>query len=102
MMSMGLRLAARSSAKKRLNLALDVLDGLLTVHDGMVICGIGKTEKEPTSDHNAKVKQFLQQWKERGVKLIRKKLKLLCKEIPYVGHLVTVDGLKFVMLFSPL
>lgn len=65
----------------------------MTVHDDMVIYGVGDTEEEATADHNAKLKQFLQRCRERGVKL-NKKLKLLCKEIPYMGRLVTADGLK--------
>ena len=80
--------------QKRLNQALDRLDGLLTVHDDMVIYGVGDTEEEATADHNRKLQQFLQRCRERGVKLNKKKLKLLCKEIPYMGHLVTADGLK--------
>jgi len=67
------------------NQALDRLDGLLTVHDDMVIHGVGETEEEATVDHNAKLNQFLQWCKERGLKLNEKKLKLLCKEIPYMG-----------------
>ena len=42
--------------QKRLNQALDRLDGLLTVHDDMVIYGVGDTEEEATADHNAKLK----------------------------------------------
>ena len=80
--------------KKRLNQALDRLDGLLTVHDDMVIYGVGETEEEATADHNTKLRQFLQRCRERGVKLNKKKLKLLRKEIPYMGHLVTANGLK--------
>ena len=78
---------------KRLNQALDRLDGLLTVHDDMVIYEVGDTEVEATADHIRKLRQFLQRCRERGVKLNKKKLKLLCKEIPYMGHLVTADGL---------
>ena len=77
--------------QKRLNQALDRLDGLLTVHDDMVIYGVGDTEEEATADHNVKLKQFLQRCRERGVKLNKKKLG---KEIPYMGHLITADGLK--------
>ena len=80
--------------QKRLNQALDRLDGLLTVHDDMVIYGVGNTEDQATADHNTKLQQFLQRCKEKGVKLKKKKLQLLCKEIPYMGHLVTADGLK--------
>ena len=80
--------------QKRLNQALDRLDGLLTVHDDMVIYGVGETDEEATADHNNKLQQFLQWCREQGVKLNKKKLKLLCKEIPYMGHLVTADGLR--------
>ena len=80
--------------QKRLNQALDRLDGLLTVHDDMVIYGVGETDEEATADHNNKLQQFLQWCTEQGVKLNKKKLKLLCKEIPYMGHLVTADGLR--------
>ena len=51
----------------RLNQALELLDGLLKVHDDMVMYGIGKREEEATTDHNVKLKQFLQQCKKRGV-----------------------------------
>ena len=80
--------------QKRLFQALDRLNGLLTVHDDMVIYGVGETEEEATADHNTKLRQFLQRCRERGVKLNKKKLKLLRKEIPYMGHLVTANGLK--------
>ena len=43
----------------RLNQALELLDGLLKVHDDMVMYGIGKREQEATTDHNLKLKQFL-------------------------------------------
>ena len=61
---------------------LDRLDGLLTVHDDMVIYGIGDTQEEATADHNAKLLTFLRRCREKGIKLNKKKLKLLCKEIP--------------------
>ena len=43
--------------QKRLNQALDRLDGLLTVHDDMVIYGVGETEEEATANHNAKLRK---------------------------------------------
>lgn len=60
----------------------------------MVIYGVGDTEEEATAAHKSKLQQFLQWCRERGVNLNKKKLKLLCKEIPYMGYLVTADGLK--------
>ncbi|XP_028415786.1 uncharacterized protein K02A2.6-like [Dendronephthya gigantea] len=86
--------AASEIFQKRLNQALDRLDGLLTVHDDMVIYGVGETEEEAIVDHNTKLEGFFQRCRKTGIKLNKKKLMLLCKEIPYLGHLVTKDGLK--------
>ena len=38
--------------QKRLNQVLDRLDGLVTIHDDMVIYGVGDTEEEAMADHN--------------------------------------------------
>ena len=46
-----------------------------------------ETEVEATADHNTKLRQFVQRCRERG-------LKLLCNEIPYMGHLVTARRLR--------
>lgn len=78
---------------KRLNQTLDRLDGLLTIHDDMVVYRVGDTE-EAMADHNKNLEQFLQHCRQKGVKLNEKKLKVMCKEIPYMGNLVMAGGLK--------
>ena len=75
--------------QKRLNQALNRLDGLLTVHDDKVICRVGDTEEEATAIHNRKLQQFLQHCRGKGAKLNKKKLNLHCKDMPYMAHLVT-------------
>ena len=55
--------------QKRLNQALDRLDGLLTIHDDMVVYGVGDTEEEAMADHNKNLEQFLQRCRQKGVKL---------------------------------
>ena len=60
----------------------------------MVIYGVGDTEEEAMADHNKNLEQFLRRCRQRGVKLNEKKVKVMCKEIPYMGHLVTAGGLK--------
>ena len=59
----------------------------------MVVYGVGDTE-EAMADHNKNLEQFLQRCRQKGVKLNEKKLKFMCKEIPYMGNLVTAGGLK--------
>ena len=68
---------------KRLNQALDRLNGLLTIHDDMVVYGVGDTEEEAMADHNKNLEQLLQRCRQKGVKLNEKKLKVMCKEWPY-------------------
>ncbi|KAK3728418.1 hypothetical protein QZH41_012269, partial [Actinostola sp. cb2023] len=63
------------------------------VHDDKVIYGVEETEEEATADHNKKLQQFLLRCKEKGMKLNKKNLKLKCKEITYLGHLITQNGL---------
>ena len=82
-------ISVASEIFQKLNQALGQLKDVLTVHDG-----VGKTEEEATHDHNKKLKQFLQHCRDRGVKLNKKKLKLKCEEVTYLGHLITKDGLK--------
>ena len=61
----------------------------------MVVYRVGNTEEEEAmADHNKNLEQFLQHCRQKGVKLNEKKLKVMCKEIPYMGHLVTAGGLK--------
>lgn len=72
--------------QKKLNQALDRLDGLLTVHDDMVIYGVGETKEEATEDHNKNLGAFLERCRNKEIKLKKHKLMLLCTEIPYMGY----------------
>ena len=54
---------------------------ILTVHDDMVIYGVGDTEKQETADCNRKLHQFLQLCRVREVKM-NKKLKLFPRRTP--------------------
>ena len=60
----------------------------------MVIYGVGNTDKPADVDHDRNLDQFLQRCRQKGIKLNKWKLKLKCTEFPYLGHLVTKEGLK--------
>ena len=53
----------------------------------MVIHGTGVTDEEANADHDKSLRN-------KGIKLNRQKLRLKCTEFPYLGHLVTKEGLK--------
>ena len=80
--------------QKRIHQALDGLPGLHDVHDDMVIYGIGDTDKQADVDHQRNLDRFLQRCRQKGIKLNKLKLKLKCTEFPYLGQLVTKEGLK--------
>ena len=60
---------------------------MLDVHDDMVIHGTGDTDEEANADHDKNLKN-------KGISLNRQKLRLTCTEFPYLGYLVTKEGLK--------
>ena len=52
------------------------------------------TDEQADADHHQNLESFLQRCREKGIKLNKGKLKLQCTEFPYLGHLVTKEGLK--------
>ena len=80
--------------QKRLNQALDRLEGLLTLHDDMVICGAGNTDGESVKDHDIRHTAFLERCREPEIKLTPAKMMLHLKGIPYLGQHISSDGLK--------
>ena len=80
---------------KRIHQALERLEGVLTIHDDIVIYGVGDTIEEATIDHNSKLMNFLTTCREKGVKLNRRQLELCCTKIPFMEcPLITSEALK--------
>ena len=59
-----------------------------------VIVGCGTTIQEATADHDKVLVKFLERCKEQGVKLNTDKLNLRPKEVPFIGHVATDQGLR--------
>ena len=74
--------------QKRLDQALEGLDGVIGVSDDVIIHG--KDEEE----HDANLKRFLERCRSLGIRLNEKKAELRKTEISFLGHLVTKNGLK--------
>ena len=80
--------------QKRVHQILDRLDGILDITDDILIYGVGETEEDANTDHDRKLRCILERCKECGVALNPDKLKLHMKEVTYMGHLLTKNGLK--------
>ena len=80
--------------QRRLSHALEGLKGVRTIHDDILVFGEGSTEDEALVDHDRNLRSLMQRCREQNVKLNKAKVKLRCGEVPFLGHLITKDGLK--------
>lgn len=73
---------------------MENLKGVLPIHDNILIYGEGTTEEEALQDHDRNLLQLMQRCKEKNIKLNKEKVKLRSKEVPFMGHMITSEGLK--------
>ena len=64
------------------------------IFDDILVFGVGETQAEALSDHDAKLKALFECCLTKGIKLNKDKLKLRCKEVKFMGHVICLDGLK--------
>ena len=64
------------------------------IADDILITGRGSTMKEAVKGHDATLLKLLDWCQERNLKLNREKLQLKCSETPFIGHVLTPDGVK--------
>ena len=74
--------------------ALENLKGVEVMTDDILIFGKGKTIKEASQDHERNLKALLDRCRSANIKLNKEKIKLRLPEMPYLGHLISADGLK--------
>ena len=82
--------------QKKLEQALEGLDGVRNIHDDIVIWGEGETWKEATENHDRRLHKLLERCEERGIALNKseKKFILRTETLPYMGHIFSREGLK--------
>uniref|UniRef100_A0A3P9JTB0 ribonuclease H n=1 Tax=Oryzias latipes TaxID=8090 RepID=A0A3P9JTB0_ORYLA len=80
--------------QRRLMQALENLPGTYVIADDILITGKGDTTEEAEKDHDRNLRLFLERCREKNIKLNAEKLKLRRREVPYIGHLLTADGLR--------
>ena len=80
--------------QRRQHQVLEGLPGVLTIHDDILLYGEGDTYEEASRDHDAKLHKLMMRCREQNVKLNKDKMKLRLYQVPYIGHLLTSQGLK--------
>jgi predicted aspartyl protease len=79
---------------RRQEQALEGLRGVKSIADDMLVYGVGETEEEAIIDHNNNLRNLMRRCEEMGLKLNKDKAKLGLQEVPFIGHVISRDGLK--------
>ena len=70
-----------------------LVEGLTGV-EFILVCGFGDTNNAAVANHDQNLKAFLRRERERNLTLNCEKLKLRQPQVPFIGHLLTLAGLK--------
>ena len=80
--------------QRTINQLVEGLKGTDVIHDDFLIVGCGDTDDEAEADHDRNLKAFLERARERNLRLNADKLTLKMTQVPYIGHLLTREGLR--------
>ena len=86
--------SAPEEFQRRQHEILDGLAGTEVIADDILVYGCGKTEEEALLDHDKNLKTLLQRARKVKLTFNKEKLQLRLKSVPYMGHLLTSEGLK--------
>ena len=80
--------------QRRLLLILDGLDGIFIVAEDILIIGRSETDEEARHDHDKNLDRLLQRAREQNLRLNKAKMRLHLTEIKYIGHVLSIEGVK--------
>ena len=80
--------------QRRIHESLQGLKGIEDIVDDILCVGEGDTYESAVKDHERNLIALLDRCREKNIKLNPKKLQLRKQEVPYIGHVLTPDGLK--------
>ena len=79
--------------QRKMNEAIEGLCGVEVIADDFLVCGFGDTILEAIKDHDQNLTAFLQRCRKLNLTLNPQKVKLRMSEVPFMGHLLTADGI---------
>ena len=86
--------SAPEEFQRRMNDTFGDIKGTAVIADDLLVYGEGDDMETATSDHDKNLRIVLERAKERNLTLNKDKVRLRLTEVPYIGHLLTADGLK--------
>ena len=79
--------------QRRIDLALEGLPGQKAIADDILVFGSGDTDEEALKDHDRNLRGVLTRCRQKGIKLNVDKMQFRKKEVTYMGHIVSSEGL---------
>lgn len=80
--------------QRRQHEILEELTGIEVIADDILVCGCGDTEEEAIRDHDKNLIGLLERARKVNLKINKKKMRLKLKAIPYMGPILSSDGVK--------
>ena len=85
---------ASKAYQRRIHESLQGHKGREDIVDDILCVGGGDTYESAVKDHDRNLIALLERCREKNIKLNPKRLQLRKQEVPYIGHVLTPDGLK--------
>ena len=79
--------------QRRMHQLIEGLQGVEVIADDFVAVGRGETLEDAICDHDRNLGALLDRCEQRGIKLNPNKVQLRRKEVPFIGHVATGEGL---------
>ena len=79
--------------QQRMHQLIEGLTGIEVIADDFLVCRYGDNKEEALASHDTNLHKFLQCARARGLRLNIDKVKLRLSSVPFIGHLLTDQGL---------
>ena len=86
--------SAPEEFQRRMDIALEGLDGTKAIADDILVFGTGTTQEEAEKNHNERLKAVLARCWQKGVKLNKEKMQFKQQKVAYMDHVITSEGLQ--------
>ena len=86
--------SAPEEFQMRLLQVLEGLSGIIVIADDILVFGSGDTEEEAEADHDRNLVALMERAEEMNLKFNKEKFQFKKKEVKYVGHILTANGIK--------
>ena len=87
-------IVSSETVQKRLNMALEGLEGVMWVADDIIVYGTGDDIRHAKEDHDKKLRELLLRYRKKGIRLNRNKCQFRTNDITFLGHRITSQWLK--------